>query len=79
MKGFKEFLAEAKTVDLDQIKDSKLNKLAWKLLKKGQKVYYSPSEKEVASWNDLKKEVPNVNDLFKYTDYMAVIAPGKQY
>ena len=86
MKTFAEVhatLQEAKaqhhTIDLDMIKNKDLNKKAWKLLKKGGKVYYSADEQSVDSWATLKKGVDSVADLYKYTDYLSIIAPGKIY
>lgn len=79
MKSFKDFISEATTIDLDKITDKKLNKLAWNALKKKQKVFFNAEEQEVKTWNDLKKEVDSVNDLYKYTDWKSVTAKGKSY
>lgn len=77
MKSFKEYLTEAKTIDLDAITDPKLNKKAWNIIKKKQKAYYSAEDKEVLSAAEVKKEVGSVTDLFKYTDYVVVTSVGK--
>jgi hypothetical protein len=77
MKKFKDFLEEATTIDLDMIKDPKLNKKAWNILKKKQKAYYSAEDNEVLSAADVKKDVGSVSDLFKFTDYVTVTAVGK--
>ena len=71
--------AGEKTIDIDKIKDKKLNKEAFALLKKGQKAYYSETDQAVISGSDVKKEIGSTNDLFKFTDYKSVVAPGKKY
>jgi hypothetical protein len=80
MKTFKELMTEAKmkTINIDDIKDKSLNKKAWSILKKKQKAYYSETDNEVVSHEEVKKSVGSIDDLFKFTDYKSVVAPGKK-
>jgi len=75
MKTFKEFISEAtvKPIDIDKIKDKALNKKALQIIKKKQKAFYNDDEQEVDTWNNLKKDVDSLNDLYKYTNWVPVI------
>ncbi len=78
MKTFKELCEEPKTIDIDLIKDKSMNKKAFATMKRGQNVFYSKTDDKLATWSQLKGDVDSLNDLFKYTDYRQVIAPGKR-